>query len=118
MAAAVASTIGDGLNIDSAGLNRHLDAAESDAVTVAHEHDWDLRGHRPKQLTRELLEWADVVIVMESRMIPRVEEIYSDAVVGTLGEDVSDPYGRGIVRYRETWYQLERLVPPRLSDLP
>lgn len=118
MAAAFASTIGEGLEVDSAGLAPYDDAAQSDAVAVACENGCDLRGHQPKQLTRELLEWADVTFVMESRMVALVAEIDPDAVVRVLGEDVDDPYGSGIDRYRETWKQLERLIPRQLNCLP
>lgn len=115
MAAAIASRATLPLTIDSAGLSAHGDAAQANAIEVAREHDLDLQGHQPKQLTERLVQEAGLVLVMESAMVPKVKRIATGANVQTLGEHVSDPFGLGIDAYRETWDQLARLIPPLLE---
>jgi protein-tyrosine-phosphatase len=121
MAAAIAkrevAEHGYPFDIDSAGTDQCENAAQPDAITVAHENGCDLTGHEPKPLTEDLLEKHDRVFVMTRCQIDTVRGTREHPCVETLGEDVVDPYDRGLECYRTTWEQLERLIHPKLAEL-
>ncbi|MDH5639572.1 MAG: low molecular weight phosphotyrosine protein phosphatase [Nitrospinota bacterium] len=73
------------------------------AVEITGRIGVDMSRHKAKVLSRDLLEWADKVLVMEKRhlklarmMAPEAEgkmALFSDYVVGKQDMDVPDPYG-------------------------
>ncbi|MBS4030330.1 MAG: low molecular weight protein arginine phosphatase [Clostridiales bacterium] len=113
--------------VDSAGLAVMAPSpASSHAVTVAWEYGSDLSLHRSRQLTADMLDCADLVLVMTTHQksllmqkLPRMlEKIY------TLGEfagrpgDISDPFGGSLERYRQTageLLELTRLVVEKIE---
>ncbi len=85
--------------VSSAGLSALVGrSAESDAWTVMDREGVDISSHRARQLTRELVSEADLVLVMEMEH-RRIVEMIDPAARGKvfrLGEwsqaDVPDPY--------------------------
>jgi len=75
------------------------------------EYGASIDRHRTKYLDRELLDWADLILVMEYKHYEAVLEINSDAVVKTflLREyrhktkytEVPDPVGRDLAAYQQ-----------------
>lgn len=119
MAAAIAACVSDqrGLDheVDSAGTHVSLLAAEENAIIVAEEHGSDLRRHRPKQLTSDMLHRAETVFVMTEELCGQVAAIGEAREISTLGVDICDPYGLSLEEYRATWHQLEALISQKLS---
>ncbi|MFN2433554.1 MAG: low molecular weight protein arginine phosphatase [Gemmatimonadota bacterium] len=87
--------------------------AAEEAERVAERHGLSLAGHRTQPLTRELLDWADHVLVMEGyhrRAVERMgaaEKVTLLSEYGGTGRDVRDPIGCGEDAYEETFAALE-----------
>ncbi|MFW6126248.1 MAG: hypothetical protein ACOC58_04000 [Chloroflexota bacterium] len=104
--------------IDTAGLDTTEEAPSSKAVEVMREVGLDITGHRPRLVSPELVEWADVVLTMTPLQAERLLQAYRGAedkthVLGDyVGEPqwVEDPGGAPVEAFRETRDQLSRLV--------
>ena len=112
-----------GIQVDSAGTYAVLDAATPEAIAVMAEYGLNLNGHQPRSVDSILADWANLVLVMETRHKQEVVSQFPKAVTKThllseyVGEngDVPDPYGSGIVVYRNCAARLEFLLN-KLAD--
>jgi arsenate reductase len=81
-------------------------------VEVMRELDVDLADRVPKRLTRELAEWADVVVTMgcgdECPFVPGVRY---------LDWDLPDPHGRSVDDVRATRDEIDRRVRALVVEL-
>lgn len=112
-----------GVEVKSAGTDAVLDAATPEAIAVMAEHGLNLNGHQPETINSSLVDWADLVLVMEVAnkrdvvaLFPWVKEkvhLLSE-YVGDSGE-VRDPYSRSIEVYRQCAARLEFLLN-KLAD--
>lgn len=103
--------------VESAGTNAWDGAPASDeALLVGVERNLDLSGHRSRRLTREMIEAADLVLVMSPEHLARVRELDSTAnayLLSGYGSDegarhaISDPFGGNLDDYRATADELE-----------
>jgi protein-tyrosine-phosphatase len=100
-------------------------AAEA-AVTVAAEESLDLTNHKSRELTPELLDWADLVLVMTPSQFEAIAQrgaadkvaIVTDFMEGPgAGEAVHDPFGGDVAVYRETFEQLRQAAQGLLARL-
>lgn len=103
----------DDLEVRSAGTFAGRGApASSGAVLAARRRGLDLSGHRSTPLAPELVEWADLVVVMTEAHRRVVEDLGGDGKVALAteflpeghprrGRGVGDPAGSGIGRYEE-----------------
>jgi protein-tyrosine phosphatase len=119
------------VRVHSAGTAAPEGARPSrEAVAVAGEHGLDISGIRSRQLTRGLLDEADLVLVMEPHhkaevlaMAPSMDgkvHVLSEFVGEGEDEGVEDPLGRGKEAYEETFGVLESLLlkaAPRILEL-
>lgn len=107
--------------IISAGLTAFVgDSANKKAVNVLQEEDIDLTGHTSSQLTREMLEDADLVLTMTERhrrMIIENNHNFADKIFtlkGYAGEnhmvDIGDPFGQSEDVYRKTRDEIKRYL--------
>jgi protein-tyrosine-phosphatase len=83
-----------------------------EVVEVMHELGVDLSNRRPQMLTRELAEWADVVVTMGC----------GDACPYVPGKryidwDLEDPKGRPVGEVRATRDEIARRVDALLAEL-
>ena len=116
---AIERGLGD-VEVASAGTSAWEGAPASDgALLVALERSLDLSGHRAQQLTRELIDAQDVVLVMGPHHLERAEALggvgktHLITAFGSSGRDggaVSDPFGGDLEGYRETYRELEREI--------
>lgn len=98
----------EGFEVKSAGLSALVGhPAESTAQSLMQEQGVDLSSHRARQLDRESLLWADLILVMEKEQ-KKVLNLIALAARGKtyrLGEwsdvDVLDPYGRSIEAFKD-----------------
>ncbi len=133
MAEAIARkiTIERGLtNVDvaSAGTSAWDGAAASDgALLVGMERHLDLGSHRSQQLTRALVQSADLIFAMGPHHLERVEALGgSDKGFllseyprhGAGGRAISDPMGADLEVYRQTADELEREIRRVFDQLP
>lgn len=94
--------------IDSAGVFAYEgDKAADNAVAVLAKQGIDLSGHRAKPLTNELINMADVILVMTASHKELLTDI-ADGKVYTLleysgtGGDIRDPFGGDLTVYERT----------------
>lgn len=116
MAAAIMNDIAvkDDLDvlIDSAGLWAVPgNAASENAVEALSEMGIDLSCHRSKPLSNDLIEQADIILVMtsehKSMLIPYAsDKTYTLLEYADMEGDVSDPYGGDIYTYERTAQQI------------
>jgi protein-tyrosine-phosphatase len=114
----------DGVTFQVASAGTHADdggGASSGALEVAREHGLDLEGFHRRQVTPEILDAADLVLVMEPAHRSLVLGIHPVADTKTLllgelaglsGPDaaVPDPFGGPVDSYRRTFQRLESLI--------
>lgn len=81
----------------------------------------DLARHRSRELSLELLEWADVIVGMEASHAEAAARWAPEASVHVMtdflpagdrwaGSGVPDPYGGDLETYEATWVLLERAM--------
>ena len=107
MAEGFARSYGKGLlEVSSAGLvpSGHISA---ETVEVMNEEGIDLSGHDSKPLTRETIEWADLVVSLGGDPGLR----YPDLLEGKLATwPISDPYGQSLSCYRRVRDEIKKKV--------
>ena len=95
-------------------------------IRVLAQQGIDLTDHVTKPLTPELVQQADLILVMSSSHLFSVTEMGGGEKVGMiteflegdeLGASVEDPFGSDEEAYRRTYEQLERAVGGLLSRL-
>lgn len=99
--------------------------ASAPAVSVLREMGLDLRPHRSRQLTPELVDAAALLVVMTNlhsvqiRMIrPRAaERIFLLKSFDPVGDriDIADPIGLSTAQYRQTRDEIEEALPGLVS---
>lgn len=88
--------------------------AAGPGIAVAAAHGLDLSAHGSRELSLELLDWADLIVGMEishaqssARWAPdadiRVMTDFLPADDGRRGTGVPDPYGGDLATYEATW---------------
>lgn len=110
--------LGDDYEVTSAGLGALVDHAPDDlALKVAYDHDLDMSNHRAKQVTDELLRWADLVLVMEAGHKNELLSKYPwlDGKIFRYGDpvqvDIPDPYHRPESAFLMTWNFIAKFTP-------
>lgn len=108
------------LDVASAGTSAWDGASASDgALLVGLERGLDLNAHRSRQLDRDLVQSADLVLAMGPHHLERIEALggagkahllTAYASRGTQARPVNDPMGGELDVYRATADELEREV--------
>jgi protein-tyrosine phosphatase len=91
------------VDVDSAGVSPHPgDPASRNAVKAMEIRGLDLKQHRSKKITKELIDWADVVFAMTKSHMNAVKAISPNANVELVADaGISDPYGGDEKRYQQ-----------------
>jgi L-threonylcarbamoyladenylate synthase len=126
----------DEFDVESAGLAAvSFGSAAEDAQAVAWERGIDLSTHRPRQLTPEMTQEADIILVMNERQRRRLgvidpyardrthivrklsTELKGGSVVGS--REIDDPWGRSPAAHRKVlkmiWNDLEKALDETLQ---
>lgn len=113
--------------VSSAGTSAWDGSSASDgSLLVAMEHGLDLSTHRTRQLTKELVADADVILTMGPHHLERVEALggtgkasllHAYATHGESNAAVSDPFGGDLDVYRATYQELDRTLRRVLDRL-
>ena len=108
------------LQVSSAGTSAWDGASASDgALLVSMEHGLDLGAHRARQLSRDAVASADLVLVMGPHHRERVLALGGEgkttlltdfASASTAGRPVQDPFGGDLDLYRATFEELSREI--------
>lgn len=125
--AAVAARGVPDVTVSSAGTSAWDDAPASDgAMLVSMEHGLDLSDHRARMLSREILDAADLVLVMGPHHVERVlalggqgrtHQLHAFAASGESRAPVVDPFGGDLETYRMTFRELEGSVAAVITRL-
>jgi len=115
------------IEVSSAGTGAYEGAPASEgSYLVGLENGLDLSSHKARRLTRELLEEADVVLVMSPQHLDRVADLGGQEradllgrFAGRRGEEaaVNDPYGADLDEYRTTYRDLVTLIEAAIVRL-
>jgi arsenate reductase (thioredoxin) len=112
MSAALFERAAEGRHEASSAGTTPADRLHPEVVEAMHELGVDLAGRTPRKLTRELAEWAEVVVTMgcgdECPYIPGKRY---------LDWDLPDPKGRPLQEVRATRDEIARRVAELLADL-
>lgn len=108
------------VDVSSAGTGAWDGSGASEgALLVGIERNLDLNTHRSRLITPELVDEADLILVMSASHLEQVEEIggagkthllTAYAANGGAGRGVADPFGGTLDTYRETFAELEREI--------
>jgi protein-tyrosine-phosphatase len=117
------------MEVRSAGTSTTagLDASDG-ALRAAKRHGLSLESHSSTPLSREAVDWADLILTMGPSHLMRVHELGGDgksALLGAYaggsddatGPAVPDPYGGDDEVYEATFRTLETLVRAALERL-
>jgi protein-tyrosine phosphatase len=101
--------------------------AEPHAVKVMSEFSVDLSGHRSRMIGPEILSGADLVLVMETLHDTELRDFVTAEnskirLMGTFGgsaewEEIPDPYGGDLARYRQTAMQIRSCLDGVIEHL-
>jgi len=112
------------IEVRSAGLDALVgQPAEKTAIRLMQEHGIDVSAHRGKQLNRDVLRWADLVLVMEAAQKLAVESWDPSArgKIYRIGEwshfDVPDPYQQSDEKFETALELIKRGVTEWVSKL-
>lgn len=100
---------GRDIEVRSAGLGALVGhPADPNALVVAEARGLDVSGHVAQQLTRDLMLWADLILVMENEQRGYLIE-QSPTISGKVllfghwvGEEVPDPYREDLEVFEDT----------------
>jgi protein-tyrosine phosphatase len=121
----------DGLHFSSAGLRTKPGAEPpEEARQTAELFDVTLAGHRPRALTRELMDAHDMILVMEGSQMDLLRTMYPDLRnrvfllplfdEGTSGLErysIEDPFGLPRPSYEACYRRIDRAVVALLTAL-
>jgi arsenate reductase len=112
MSQALFERVAEGRHEAASAGTRPAERVHPEVVEVMGELGIDLDGRRPRELTRELAEWADVVVTMgcgdECPYIPGRR--YVDW-------ELQDPAGRPVEEVRATRDEIDRRVRGLVDEL-
>ncbi len=98
------------VSVDSAGLDVVDDAASPEAVEATKQYGIDIGDHRPKGISDDLLQWADLILTMTGRQLREIRGAFPKSrnksfrlsgYVEVRDEKLSDPYGSTAFAYME-----------------
>ncbi len=116
----------ENVSVESAGIMTSQDRQPTNyAIMVMVERGIDISSHRSKMLTRQMVQDAGVILVMENAHRLFVEELVPSAKKkifllkeygpGGCAQDIQDPIGRDLEFYRhcrdELEKEIERIIP-------
>ncbi|MEE9275852.1 MAG: low molecular weight protein arginine phosphatase [bacterium] len=119
----------DDLSIRSAGTHAFEGSpAPANAIEVANQAGIDLSPHMTQPISRELVDWADRIVVMSPEHIDfievnfpdaldKIEEMASFRVGARPGDSVKDPNGLSPFHYRQYFGELMEAVQGYFSSL-
>lgn len=116
------------VTVASAGTHAESGApAAKHSMAVGERRGLDLGAHRSQPLTHELVEWADLVLVMGAGHLGEVRRLGGEKKAALLGEfaggegtsgaSVPDPYGADEGTYERTLLVLDEMLEAVLARL-
>lgn len=117
------------VSVSSAGINAYP-GANPDPKMEDHLLRKGIRseGHKARQITKEDVDWAHRILVMEKRHADVIEEMWPEAKAkvdflgrfasgGLIDDDVIDPFGKSAYHYRVTEAQISLGIAALAKEL-
>ncbi|MDL2284396.1 low molecular weight phosphotyrosine protein phosphatase [Oxalobacter sp. OttesenSCG-928-P03] len=111
--------------ITSAGLRGMTGwTADPSSIRIMAKHGIDITSHRGRNLTRQMVEEADLILTMEEQQTRTVESRFPEAKgkIMRLGEygnyDIADPFNRSIEFFKKTYELIEKGVDQLIRNHP
>jgi len=111
--------------INSAGLRGMTGwTADPSSVRIMHQQGINISSHRAKNLTREMVINADLILTMEEQQTRTVESRFPESrgKAMRLGEysgyDIADPFNKGIDFFVLTFKLIEQGIEELISNKP
>ena len=107
-----------GIDVSSAGLGALVDKPmDATALEVLREHGGDLPDHKGRQLTREMLQQADVILTMEQRHVDSIARMAPEVRGKTFllgkwqnNQEIPDPYRQQKVAFEHVYHLMTQGV--------
>jgi protein-tyrosine-phosphatase len=117
---------GHQIEAKSAGTMGLIDRpADPKSVDVVAELKLDLSQHKSQGITKELVDWADYILVMERRHGTKIRTRFPKAgdkilELGSFGSlsEIQDPIGGWKFKFRKIRKQIEKCLHSFLRQLP
>ena len=119
----------ENISVASAGLNT-FDLNEPDQKMVAHLSKIGIPevDHRPKQISKQAADWANIILVMETDHAQKIMDLWPEAKpklqlfgrfvsAGPTIDDVIDPFGKSPYHYRLAQSQISLAVKNIVNKL-
>lgn len=112
-----------GYEVGSAGMAAaNGEGASPEAVDVARSHGADLRGHRSRLLTMDLVDRADFLFTMTTGHLRMLQHLHlpvgpEPQLLSPTGEDVPDPIGGPVELYQACAEQIRSSLRERLPQI-
>ena len=113
-----AALLGAPFNVQSAGIFANEGSpASAHSTTAAAELDHDISSHAAQQLTRELLDWADIIVCLARNHALAIADHVPHSKLRLLGGGINDPFGGSLEDYRACAAQMQAAIPALVRDL-
>ncbi len=118
MAKALADSIINMENVktESAGISADYGESISDKAAMVLNANGIPFNHSSKPINRELVEWADFILVMENRQVEFIRGFFNEEfkveLLGSYGKtgEISDPYGMDLEEYEKTFNKIKKNI--------
>ena len=117
------------ISVSSAGVIANPEA-DADPKMVDHllRKGISCEEHKARQITKEDVDWADRILVMEKRHAEILEEMWPEAKAkvdflgrfasgGLIDDDIIDPFGKSPYHYRVTEAQISLGIEALVKEL-
>lgn len=118
------------LELESCGISTLVGmSASKEAIDILRNQGIDISSHKAKPITRELIDWADFILVMEERHKERIIEEYEFAkgkvyllteYANNENKDIIDPIGKPAEVYEgliiDLQFYLEKVIQRLLNE--
>ncbi|KUG05292.1 low molecular weight protein tyrosine phosphatase [hydrocarbon metagenome] len=100
--------------------------ATREAIETMLQYEIDLSGHRSKRLDEEMIDNADLVLVMTREHYRYIVEMFGDSkgktfllsdLAGYDGLEIFDPYGLGMEAYQKSAGQIKEMLEKIIEKL-
>lgn len=109
----------------SAGISSGGNLASENSIKVMSEINIDITNHISKQLSKEIIDLADLILVIGKSHLEIIFKYFEcrektfliNDYINHTKSDIIDPYGRNLEEYRLTRNQIEILVNKLLTKI-
>ena len=119
----------EGVDVASAGVHAYDDSpADPIMIDFLSERNIPVDQHGSRTITKEMIDWADLILVMEKSHSKYIENLHPEAKdkmeliskyisIDQADDDVIDPFGKSLYHYRLAQSQISLAVRSLSEEL-